>query len=549
MSVSREPTGAPTAPRWFAPPGWQAFVLMAPSLLWLAWDRTPWRTDQAWYGEVAVDLWWTLTHHPDKWWPLMLDAFAIKAPAISWLGQFLVPLGHWMGSVDDGLLLLPWAASAWTVHLWFRIGCTLWAGDTRGGWLCAGLGAGSPLFVALTHQFFVEALQLLGVTALYWLAMHGARLPRLTLALRAALALTFLISVKVTSPVFCIVPLGLIGWQLLTGRQPWLARATHGRVFDACVVILTLGMAVPTGLWYLRHFDALRKFVAFAAQSESSLYYGSPPEFFAKWSYWLPGVHREFFHPVVGFGLVPGIVLVLLAGSIRKKSVPTAWWALAGGAVLQGLLVLQGFALQIPEITRYALALLVSALIPLVILLGCGPRRLVVTLGLALMSLQWGWSHGSSLGILPAGPRASEWLWTADPDPSRDEALDRLISATTDPATAPRYHVNGYETPWLNANSLAFHAAKARLASGTRGYYTSLGFGAKDPGAALARLHAMEAESFISVELPFHAPQPTFMNQVARQALESISQDPRYGQVPFSSAHNIVLYRRVPNRQ
>lgn len=541
-------SGRSPAARW-APPGWQAMLLVAPSLLWLAWDRTPWRTDQAWYGEVAVDLWWTLTRQPGNWWGLMMGAFGIKAPAISWLGQFLVPLGQWMGNVDDALLLLPCAAALSTVHLWFGIGCTLWSGDARGGWICAGLGAGSPLFIGLSHQFFVETLQLLGVTGIYWLALHGPAMPRLRLALRGVLAVCFLVSVKVTSLAFCFLPAAMIAWHLICSPQPWLGTRTRARAADAGVLALVLILTIPTALWYVRNFDALRDFVSFAAQSESSLSYGSRPEFFPKWNFWLSGVHREFFQPIVGFTVVPAALLLGVFSFRGSKSQATTGRALAVVAAVQGGLVLQGFALQIPEVTRYALAVLVSALIPLVVLLGCGPRRGVAAFVLVLAAIQWGWSHGVALRALPSGPRPSEWLWAADSDPDRQRTLDRLVNATTNPKTAYRYHVNGYELPWLNANNLAFHAAKASLSSGIRAYYTSLGFMAKDPAAALARVHAMEAESFISIDVRFQPPQPNFLNQVARDVLDAIRRDPRYVQVPFSSGHNIVLYRRIPNRQ
>ena len=80
-------------------------VLLAPSLVWIFLDCSLWPWDQAWYGQMSVDLWETLVSRPDLWPGMMIDTLRIKAPGTSWLGQFFVPVGRLIGNSDAGLLL------------------------------------------------------------------------------------------------------------------------------------------------------------------------------------------------------------------------------------------------------------------------------------------------------------------------------------------------------------------------------------------------------------------------------------------------------------
>ncbi len=525
-------------------------LLLAPTVVWLGVDRTPWSWDPAWYGEVSCDLWWTLKHQPEAWSAAMLSAFGIKAPAIAWIGQFFVPLGQAVGNIDDLLMAVPLCAALVTIRLWFLLGNELWGGDPRGGWLMALLGAGAPIFVGITHQFFVEPLQLLGITWLWWLAVRAPQLSRVRLAASAALAGAFLLAVKVTSPAFAVMPAGLIIWRWVASHQPWFSRGRCARTADVLLVAAGVGVGVITAAWYARNLGALREFVAFAAQDDSSLIYGRRPDFWLKWGFWVPAIYREFFNVLVGWGALPlAFIMGLVALRHRQRwQAASANAIVAAAAILQVLIVLWGFSLQIPEITRYSLPLLTSALLPIISLLRhASCHSWVAPLTLAIAAAQWGWSHAAPLGV-PPPPRASEWLTRAERDPSYGRELDALIAATTTPASAFRYRVNGYETPWLNANTLSFHAAKLRLDSGVRAYYTSLGYGANNAAAAFERIEAMEADFFISVDLAQHDPRPVFMNQVARPVLERVHAGPEFAPTPFSNQHHIVLYRRVTSR-
>ncbi|MFX4377512.1 hypothetical protein ABTA44_20905, partial [Acinetobacter baumannii] len=62
--------------------------------------------DQASYADASVSLWYTLTHHARVWPTEMFKVIlGARPPAVAWLGQFFVPIGQAMHSVDFGLLL------------------------------------------------------------------------------------------------------------------------------------------------------------------------------------------------------------------------------------------------------------------------------------------------------------------------------------------------------------------------------------------------------------------------------------------------------------
>src|SRR5262245_49330944 len=85
-----------------------AFVLVGPNLLWILLDRQPFGGDQSEYGTVSIRLYETLTRFPRQWPIAMLEAIPHRGPGIVWLGQFFVPFGYLIGSVDKAHLVSIW---------------------------------------------------------------------------------------------------------------------------------------------------------------------------------------------------------------------------------------------------------------------------------------------------------------------------------------------------------------------------------------------------------------------------------------------------------
>jgi len=95
-------------------------VVISPSLIWITLDKSIWTWDPALYGKGSVELFYTLIYSPGNWVLLMLNVLRAQAPGVTWFGQFFVPAGHLLGSIDVGLLLSVWVTQALTLVLMYR---------------------------------------------------------------------------------------------------------------------------------------------------------------------------------------------------------------------------------------------------------------------------------------------------------------------------------------------------------------------------------------------------------------------------------------------
>src|ERR1700730_14417381 len=153
-------------------------VLLAPSLVWAIEDHSVWPWDQAWYGEVSVDLWFWLGHSWKRWAGEMMNGLYSKPPGIVWLGQFFVPFRGIFGSAEAALLFSILLTQFIVLAILFKIGQRM-APESRlipfAGVLFA---SGSQLFVGLSHQFFVEPLQALAVAWCFYVTLRASDWPK-----------------------------------------------------------------------------------------------------------------------------------------------------------------------------------------------------------------------------------------------------------------------------------------------------------------------------------------------------------------------------------
>jgi hypothetical protein len=64
--------------------------------------------DESLYARASLELFRTLLRSPVAWMHGLLDVYPTKPNGLIWVGQFFVPVGYLMGSVDKGLLLSVW---------------------------------------------------------------------------------------------------------------------------------------------------------------------------------------------------------------------------------------------------------------------------------------------------------------------------------------------------------------------------------------------------------------------------------------------------------
>ena len=138
-----------------------------------------------------------------------LEMFDGRPPGIAWVGQFFVPAGMLIGSIDSGLLLSIVAAQAFGVMMMAR---AVWELSTRRfRSLIIGLivMASSPLFIALSHYYLVETMQ---TAAVCWFVLIMALSPRwstLCTMSHLGLATLYAMLAKASSPLYCVGP-GLV---------------------------------------------------------------------------------------------------------------------------------------------------------------------------------------------------------------------------------------------------------------------------------------------------------------------------------------------------
>lgn len=523
--------------------------LVLPSVCWIFSNDSLWPYDEAWYGEVTLDLWYALTHHPLHWPKLMLKAFGSKAPGIAWFGQFFVPVGQMSGSAEIGLLLSIVFVQLATLLLSYRIGLEISGGDRLVGVAGSFFVAAAPLFVGLSTKYYAEPLQLFAVTYFFWIACTAYRCDRMEITTHLVLATAIALAAKISSPLYCLFP-GLIGIFYFRRSPHWINRkpgsAQALRIWCLALSIVLLSLIIA---WYLDHAHRIASFVMRTSSGDIALDYGRKAPFFNKAAFWLSSLQRSFFMPeaLLGFGFLLVVMLVSMLGSPKTALVclknRTAMIAAAGAA--HTVAVFTAFSLSVNEEQRYLLPLLPSLLVVLVWLLSCAPKRWFSAVAILIAAGQCAAVQAQVFTVIPKVSKISEWLMTPTLDSVQIDELTRLVHLTCTASTQNQYIICGVEYPWLNANSLSFRAAKERFSTNYRCYYTSIGYAQTDIDRVWRRFEDLKIAYFISVEEQAQPQPPDFLNQVSIPTLKRIKTDPQFAREPFDSRFSIVVFRKA----
>lgn len=537
-------------------------LLLLPSVVWVCRDNRVWPWDPAWYGEVSVNLWCSLIQEPWRWPHAMLAAFEIKAPGLAWIGQFFAPVGQCLGSIETGLLLFVVLTQWATLVLSWKTLDRLFPG--RVGLAALGILfiASAPLFVGMSHQYFVEPLQLFAVAYFFWLAVAAPSLERWQVVAHLLIATPLAMLAKITSPLYCLFP-GLLALYIGLRRPPAPNSPAPG--WRKAAPWFTLGSFLLVGAlaWYGKHGRAILHFAREASSGELAAPYGHTDTFVHQLQFWLSASQRSFLAPaaLVMVGLaVLAIVGVKLTAIVRggfRCSVSHRGLVVAAAAA-HVVTTLAVFASSINRETRYLLPLLPSLVV--VWVFACSlVRQAWPVWGLCgLLLVQWtyvhalaaGWDVPAPLSGTPGGPWASMetrglsfWLMPCRTNVKKKRELQALVRHTIHAQTHLRYHICGVELPWLNANSLGFHAAQYRLRTGFRGYYASLGYDETDTNRAWDRLFSLKAVYFISREESVQPGTAEFLNHASLPVLRRVEADPRFAREPFDSKLKVVVFR------
>jgi hypothetical protein len=539
---------------WCLPP-----ALVAPSVLWLARDRSVWPWDQAWYGYGTVELFYALVRAPARWPAEMLAVLEGQAPGVTWVGQWFVPLGLLLGSIDDGLLVSILVTQALTLAAVYR-GAVEVAGRHSVALAAALLAASAPLFVGLSHQYFTEPLQLLAVSV-FVLIMCAAprRPPAFTLAALAAASGLALLA-KVSSPVYCVGP-ALVALRYALRRPLPLAARAWREPRTAAAAVVALLLAGGAAGWYRRNLAFVTEHVRAATSGPIAEIYGGSDSFLRALAVRVAAFGAALFRPRVAVAaaalLAAAVVLAAVAsrrGVVRDASPHLR--TVAGTAALQIVLVLCVLALSPNGEPRFLLALLPHAALLLACFLARAGSMALSGAAVALFTLQLAVVHAQGLGALPMGGSRSPWLLPPRTQEREAKVLEALAWRTCR-GTAPRpqryWNIVGIELPWMNKNSASYSAAKAMAPHGLVGcrFDSVFSFTVFDPDELWRRVTEMDLRYYVTLA-PESRPIPrddshlVAVNRNYRPLLERLRGSGDFvAEPPLAEAPDLLVFRRV----
>lgn len=512
--------------------------LLIPSLVWVAFDAHVWPWDQAWYGQVSVELFYTLVRNPNGWLSAMLHAFAIKAPGIAWIGQWFVPLGFLVGT-DRALLFSVLIIQFLSLSIIYAALTDL-SGTPHGAAFAATLFvASTPLFIGLSHQYFVEPMQALSVALSLLLVARARTWHPATLLLGLMAIVAFGLLAKVTSPLYCAGPAAIVVFYALKRspqsepRRPPTAYRLLG--LGVCAVALGAGAAA----WYVLNVRSVTEFAGMAAADEL---YGVHDVFFIKAAYWLGALRTSFVYPQ----LIPAAFALLLAGLVwRAWHGPRSLMLLDTCAVIalgEVAAVVASLSLNNNQENRYLLPL--APYIAILIFWSLVQlRRVWLSLTIVGLSLlQATEVNAQALGGMPVTGEISSWVTPVSDDGTRTAVIDALVDTMCNPASANRYSIVGVDEIWFNANTMAYESAKRHEPDGLRCYYTSLGYTEANLDRAWNRIVSLKTVYFVTLDARAQLTSPQALNQVSSAMLRRVEESGSFDPVALPQYPEVKLF-------
>jgi hypothetical protein len=540
------------------------FGFIVSHLVWIFSDERVWWWDQAAYGTFTLQLWEAWRHGAAEWLSAMIHAVGFSPPLLVWLGQFLVPLRRLTGETETAILLINVLAAIGTLWLVYITSRRLGAG-LAGGIVAIVTCAGSQIFIELSNQYFMEAVQCFAAALTMFAAWHAEKrswLRSLSVTV-AAVALSFL--AKATSVIFVLPMLTYVLVSSVIARRQIRA---HWRPRDLIVAVVAAGIAGAAVTWYAANWSAIADHFKTGTVSKMALYWGAPVHFPMKLEYWTQtfaaalspfSVLSACLAVVIAIALVVAVMRCFRnntgAGSDLMVENGTLFALALAGTIVMTIVV---FSLQITEIPRYLISLVPLFSVLIAWSLDTLRSRLLLGVVLAAQMANALVGHTSSHGGNPfrffpqqgvLSPKP--WPLSVVTNPLEKLSLAEAVRLTCGVAGKRNFVVAQY--PSLNASAVSFYMEKSASLGGFHCDYGWFGFFPTDVHQALDIIN-----SFAPVDILTIAPenQPLIMyenqppsdlfkfNVVTRPVVASLARDPAYELVPCCGGH-ILIYRRV----
>ncbi len=371
------------------------FLLIAPSLIWIALDDSAWGGDASQYGHAALELFNALQHSLTAWGSFLFQAFPSKPNGLIWIGQFFVPLAYVTASVDTALLFSVTLIQALSLMLMYRSIRALSGGTVLAPLIgCLGM-ASAPAFIQSGHMYLVESLQTLSVTWFILIMTFAPTWSRALILSQLLAASVLAMLAKEIQPIFCLGPAILaLGHALRprtsqsvtsssagagTGRgrssasrsqrrrdrvavgpSPRVERpASPDRFATRLTLAVGLPLAVVTLAWYVRNFGQVTQHVVGGAFApEVGTVWGKNDTYLSTIWFWVRTARDSFSLPWIWGGWM----LIIASGTLRyaltfKRPLPHSTLCSAAAA-LQVVTVLLAFAVSPTRQTRFLLPVL-----------------------------------------------------------------------------------------------------------------------------------------------------------------------------------------------
>jgi hypothetical protein len=526
------------------------FLFIFPSLIWIFIDKTVWPWDQASYGHNSLELFYSLVSSPWDWIKAMMLAGSVKAPGIAWLGQFFVPLGIMLGSIDIGLLLSILLIQFLVLVLVFESLKKL-SNDKKLIAITASLiVASAPLFVGMSHQYFVEPMQTLAIAWFILIASFAPKSDSKLIIVQLLAASSLAMLAKITSPLYCfgygLIALVYVCKNRLKKNQELEFLMDFSRRFMKIKVGGALILTLGTITWYITNFNKIINFALQSSGGDIAELYGTRDTFINKLFYWLNATQSSFFFP----GILVLLTLICLTGLIRflwKKNDNFNNFNLCAVVSLIHICVaLTVFSLSVNEETRYILPLIPHVAIIVSWGLTQINKQIITGFMTLVLILQLSATHAQALGIIQPNPNISPWLYPIEENANNMNNIEEIARQTCTAADRERYNIVGVELPWLNLNSVSYFAAKQRLKNREiRCYYTFLGYAETDPTKAWQRMLDLNINYFIALNRSWHSPSPDAFNQISLPIMDRVETDPTFKLVSSIDNSKILLYKHI----
>jgi tetratricopeptide (TPR) repeat protein len=441
-------------------------------------------------------------YSPSKWPLAMLNALGMEAPGIAWLGQFFVPVGVVIGSIDTGLLLS--IVLAQLVALLLTAAAVWELSDRRFRTAVTGVVvmASAPLFIGLSHYYLVEMMQ---TTAVAWFVLIMALAPgwsRLLTASQLVLATSFAMLAKVSSPLYCLGP-GLVALYYFV-RPATNDESDSRALVWALRAMLASGVVLgaATACWYFRNIHIVVEHVAMASSGSVAELYGKQEQFLLSMKYWLSALRAAFFPPAVAICAVGSLLAAIVASLVTRQARSRKFALAVGVAVFEIATVLSVFSVNANRDNRYLLPLLPYVVLILSWSVHRVDRRFVTYAVVGVFALGWADTHAQSLGLADLDRGAPPWL-TARVSDARDRALlSSIVERTCGEHTSASYwNAVGVQLIWLNPPGVSYAAAKALAPRHMLNcQFDAIGYYDNNEDAAWSRLMSERITYYVAVD-------------------------------------------------